>query len=145
MSEQLLEQVRDAVEGQIVCSSVIRLRQTLMSSLGFRGTAACRVAHNRLARRGRRMLPLPFLSVLTLTSLDNRFPRWFRHTRHQAGALYRPRWHRPHLRRRRSAVAILQQGPRGLVAASQRLVRYYDRCGRAESGLVTTCRGRRQT
>jgi hypothetical protein len=57
------------------------------------------------------------------------------HTGHPPVALRGPRRHRAHLPRRRPAVALLQQEPRGLAAGKQRDAGVQHRRGRAEGGL----------
>jgi hypothetical protein len=86
-----------------------------------------------LGAAGVRLLPLAY--VATLTPPDHRLLRRLLHPGHPPVALRGPRWHRAHLPRRRSAVALLQQEPRGLAASKQRVARVQHRRGRAEGGL----------
>lgn len=70
-----------------------------------------------------------------LTKLDHRLPHRLLHTRHPPIPLRWPRWHRPHLPRRCSPVALLQQEPRRLAAGKQCVTRLPHRRGRAEGGI----------
>jgi hypothetical protein len=92
-----------------------------------------------LGAAGVRLLPLAY--VAALTPPDHRLLRRLLHTGHPPVALCRPRRHRPHLPRRRSAVALLQQKPRGLAASKQRVARVQHRCGWPEGGLERNMHG----
>jgi hypothetical protein len=80
--------------------------------------------------------------VAALTPPDHRLLRRLLQTGHPPVALRGPRRHRAHLPRRRPAVAVLQQEPRGLAAGKQRVARVQHRRGRAEGGLERTTQGR---
>jgi hypothetical protein len=138
MADQLLEQVRDAAEGQIVCDS------SAATSLH-----ACANMNRTLRARGlRRCSALSCSAQLAydtslsqtrfnkLTKLDHRLHRWLLTARHPTSTLHWPRRLCPHIPRCRTPVAVLQQEPRGLAPTAQRDITVQHRRRRAKSWIV---------
>jgi hypothetical protein len=80
-------------------------------------------------------LPLS-LYIVILTTVDHCFLDRLLHTRYPADPLCGAGRYRAHFPRCRSAVALLQQESRGLVASKQRKAGHQHRRGRAESWLI---------
>jgi hypothetical protein len=105
--DQLLEQVRDAVEGQIVRSGVKLARECGLIAAGLRGPASGGDAHHGAARCCRCTFHSPSVRGQELTRTVLRLLDWLHGPGHHPQSLHWPRRLCARLRRRRPPMALL--------------------------------------